>query len=265
VQQHLRDLEAGRQAQERLFPAELPRVPGWDFAAVCRPARVVAGDYYDLFEAGPGQVALAVGDVAGKGLGPALVMAGLHAWIRCLLPPRTADLPGVMAELNRHLLASTPPDLFVSLFLAVLDVRAGRLDYANGGHPAPVALAGPGVRPVRLTEGGAVLGILPEVHYAARQIDLGPGSVLALFSDGVTEAASPGGELFRERRVLEALQAARSLPAAAALARILDGVERFAGPAGPADDLSLVIVRRESDGPSANSRTCETAAPGRSV
>jgi serine phosphatase RsbU (regulator of sigma subunit) len=92
-----------------------------------------------------------------------------------------------------------------------------------------------------------VLGILPEVHYAGGQIELGPGSVLALFSDGVTEAASPGGELFRERRVLDALQTARSLPAAEVLARILAGVERFAGPAGPADDLSLVIVRRESD------------------
>src|SRR5947207_2302561 len=91
VQQHFHDLETARQVQQSLFPKELPHVPCWEFAAKCRPARVVAGDYYDLFEAGPGQVAIALGDVSGKGLGPGLVMAGLHALIRCQLPQRTTD------------------------------------------------------------------------------------------------------------------------------------------------------------------------------
>src|SRR5215831_7641241 len=100
------DLEEARRVQQRLFPRELPRLPGWDVAAAWWPARVVAGDYYDLFAVGPGHVAVALGDVAGKGLGPALVMAGLRAVVRSRLPDRAADLAGLLQELNDYLLAT---------------------------------------------------------------------------------------------------------------------------------------------------------------
>jgi sigma-B regulation protein RsbU (phosphoserine phosphatase) len=249
LQAHLRDLEEARQVQRGLFPSALPTLPGWDCAGLCRPARVVAGDYYDLFEAAPGRLAVVLGDVAGKGLGPALVMAALHALVRSRLRPLRDDLPGLIREINFYLLATTPPDMFVTLFLAVLDLSTGRLDYVNGGHPHPLALAGPGAEPVRLAAGGPLLGVLPEVHYEPGRIDLGPGSSLALYSDGVTEALGPGGERFQERRLLEVLRATPSAPAATTLTQVVAAVERFTGAAGPQDDVTLLLLRRPAGCP----------------
>jgi sigma-B regulation protein RsbU (phosphoserine phosphatase) len=244
VPQHNPDGEAAWQVQQALFPRQLPPAPGWDLAAACRPARAVAGDYYDLFEVAPGRLAIALGDVAGRGLGPALVMAGLHALVRCRLPQTASRLAPLFKELNRYLLGSTPPDLFVTLFLALLDVRTGRLRYVNGGHPAPVLLDESVGEVVRLSAGGAVLGIQPRASYEQGEIELRPGSLLALFSDGLTEAADAKGEAFRERGVVEVLRAARALSAGSVLLRLLEAVERFTGRKEQSDDLSLVVVRR---------------------
>jgi sigma-B regulation protein RsbU (phosphoserine phosphatase) len=205
----------------------------------------VAGDYYDLFALAPDLVAIAMGDVSGKGLGPALVMAGLHALVRSGLPQRQGDLAGFMGELNQYLLATTPEDVFVTLFLSVLQVGPGRMRYVNGGHPAPLLLAAPGGKAMPLTEGGTVLGIFPEVKYEEGNASLVPGSVLALFSDGVTEARDRHGEMFQEERVIDALRAGGVAPAATVLTGVLAALKRFAGVTAPADDLSLVIIRRQ--------------------
>jgi sigma-B regulation protein RsbU (phosphoserine phosphatase) len=213
-------------------------------AAACRPAQTVAGDYYDVFEAAPGQLAVALGDVAGKGLGPALVMAGLHALIRGRLPQMASHLTALVDEINRYLLDSTPADLFVTLFLAVLDVRTGRLRYINGGHPAPLLLNGSTEEVIRLAAGGTVLGILPGAAYEEGEMELRAGGLLALFSDGLVEAADEKSEAFRERRVVELLRAARAFPAQMVLISLLEAVERFTGREEQTDDLSLVVVRR---------------------
>jgi sigma-B regulation protein RsbU (phosphoserine phosphatase) len=239
------ELETARHVQQHLFPRDLPRVPGWDWAGLCRPARAVAGDYYDLFEAAPGQVAVALGDVSGKGLGPALLMASLHALVRSRLPHRLADLPGLVGELDRFLRAVTPEATFVTLFLGVLDVRSGRLRYVNAGHPAPFLVAGQGREPRRLSVGGTVLGILPGADWEEGGADLGPGSVLALFSDGVSDADNGRGGRFGEERIAAVVRASGALPAAAVLERLLGAVARFTGSAGQVDDLSLVAIRRQ--------------------
>src|SRR6516165_5841808 len=116
----------------------MPEAPGWQFAGLCRPARMLAGDYYDVFDLTPGHVGLALGDVAGKGVGPSLVMASLHAMIRSRLAHYCGDLPRLMHELNQYLFASLPEDMFVTLFLGVLDERTGRLRYVNAGHGHPI-------------------------------------------------------------------------------------------------------------------------------
>jgi sigma-B regulation protein RsbU (phosphoserine phosphatase) len=241
------ELGTARLVQQHLFPRELPRVPGWDWSGLCQPARAVAGDYYDLFEAAPGQVAVALGDVSGKGLGPALIMASLHALVRSRLPHRLADLPGLVADFDRYLRAVTPEAMFVTLFLGVLDVRTGRLCYVNAGHPAPFLVAGQGREPCRLSAGGTVLGILPGAAWEEGEADLGRGSVLALFSDGISDAANGDGARFGEAPVGAVLRASGALPAAAVLKRLLAAVTRFIGPAEPADDLSLVVIRRQSE------------------
>jgi serine phosphatase RsbU (regulator of sigma subunit) len=238
-------LEEARQVQHCLFPRELPQVPGWDVVAAWRPARVVSGDYYDLFEVKPGLLAVALGDVAGKGLGPALVMAGLRALVRSRLPGRTGDLSGLMREVNEYLLASTPDETFVTLFLAVLEVATGRLRYVNAGHLAPLVLAGSAAaEPMLLMGGGPVLGVFPGVEFAEEQACLRPGSLLALFSDGVTEAMDGQGRMFHQRRVVEALRSGQDGPAARTLERLLRAVDVFRGRREPADDVSVILLRR---------------------
>jgi sigma-B regulation protein RsbU (phosphoserine phosphatase) len=238
-------LETARRVQQHLFPRELPRPAGWDVAAAWRPAQVVAGDYLDVWWLGAEHLALVLGDVAGKGFGPALVMAGLRALVRSRLPHRSHDLGGLTRELNDYLLASTPDDLFVTLFLGVLEVSTGRLRYVNAGHPPPVLLACPAAGEVRrCTLGGALLGVCPEEDFEEGQVRLEPGSLLALFSDGITEASDRDGEQFHERRIVETLRGANGDASARLLARLLEGLERFTAGKDQEDDISLILLRR---------------------
>jgi serine phosphatase RsbU (regulator of sigma subunit) len=237
-------LEEARQVQLCLFPRELPQVPGWEVAAAWRPARVVSGDYYDLFEVRPGVLAVALGDVSGKGLGPALVMAGLRALVRSRLPGWAADLSGLLREVNEYLLESTPEETFVTLFLAVLEVETGRLRYVNAGHLAPLVLAGSAAAEPMALSGGPVLGVFPGADFPEGQAGLRAGSLLALFSDGLTEARDAQGRMFHQRRVVEALWARQEGSAARSLERLLREVEVFRGPREPADDVSVILLRR---------------------
>jgi sigma-B regulation protein RsbU (phosphoserine phosphatase) len=237
-------MEEARRVQQTLFPRELPAIAGWEFAALCRPARLVGGDYCDVFEVAPGVVALSVGDVSGKGLGPALVMAYLHALVRARLSPAPGRLPGFAAELNRYLLAVLPEGMFVTLFLGLLETDTGRLEYVNAGHPPALLLSGPEASPTRLGDGGTLLGILPGAAYEAGQVILPAGGLLAVFSDGLTEAHNRTGEMFRERRVVETLRGARACSAAAGVAALLAAVEEFQAGLGQEDDQSLLIVAR---------------------
>jgi sigma-B regulation protein RsbU (phosphoserine phosphatase) len=261
----LHDLEMAWQVQQRLFPRALPAPPGWEFAAACRPARIVSGDYYDLFEVLPGQIAFALGDVSGKGFGAALVMAGLHALIRTRLPHRTTDLGALVEEINAYLLATTPPDLFVTLFLGLLDTFTGQLRYVNAGHPRPVLLRGTGGEVTRLAEGGTVAGILAESCYGEGQAELGTEGLLAVFSDGITEATNESGVLFREQGVLDVLHASGLSSAAVILTQLLETVDRFMDGVEPVDDISLIIVRKNGRQKNANQRECPVSERRTSV
>jgi serine phosphatase RsbU (regulator of sigma subunit) len=240
-----RELEIARRVQSNLFPKELPKPSGWEFAAVCRPARAVGGDYYDVFEIGPGRIAFAIGDVAGKGLGPSLVMSTVHAMIRTWLPEKQGDLPALMQRLNEHLVTTTAPEMFVTLFIGIMDTVAGRLRYVNGGHNQPLLLVGADRTPTRLTKGGLVVGILPGTFYEEDEVPFADGSLLVLFSDGVTEAMNGSEEMFEEWRLIEASRQSGPSPAAMkVLTSILTSVDAFAGSAEQADDISIVVVGR---------------------
>jgi sigma-B regulation protein RsbU (phosphoserine phosphatase) len=242
-----RSLREAQQVQQHLLPRELPRPDGWDLAAAYRPARVVSGDYYDVFDAGPGRLALALGDVSGKGLGPALVMAGLRAALRVRLHGGAGDLAGVLRDLNAYLLDSTPDDMFVSLIVGVLDVDNGRFRYGNAGHPPPLVLHGTADgEPIRLAGDGPVLGVVADAAFQEAQVILRPGSLLALFSDGLTEATDAAGRMFRDWRLCEALRAGCHGSAGRVLAGVLDAVEQFRGQAAVADDISVLLLRRSA-------------------
>lgn len=238
------DLDQARLVQQQLLPHKLPCIPGWDMAVTYLPARMVSGDYCDVIDLGGGFVAFALGDVSGKGLGPALVMAGLRALIHAGLPQQRTNLAALMRELNLYLLATMPNDMFVTLFLAVLDVSTGQIHYINAGHLPPIVLAGPGAEPMRFTISGPVLGVLPDIHFEAHTVGIEPGSLLAVFSDGVTEVTDADGKMFHQSRVVESLQEGWSYSAAHQLAHLVQSVDRFSRNEEQADDISVILLRR---------------------
>jgi serine phosphatase RsbU (regulator of sigma subunit) len=194
---YLRGLETARAVQQHLFPRRLPLPCGWECAACCRPAQPVGGDYHDLFQTSPGRLAVALGDVSGKGLGPALVAAHLHALVRSLLPSEPEALGRFAADLKEHLATFLPADFFVTLFLAVLDLADGWLYSVNAGHP-PALLLDPSCHsPAQLSVGGIPLGAFPGERYDVGHVRLRPGCLLAVFSDGLSEARDAAGRMLR--------------------------------------------------------------------
>ena len=243
------ELAIAREVQAQLFPKEKPAVRGVEIEAVCRPARVVSGDYYDFLPLGPGRLGIALADISGKGISAALIMASLQAALRsqALLngqgPGGTAE---IVARLNQHLYRSTAPDRFATFFYGVYDVQTHRLEYTNAGHPPPVCLTGQQVK--RLTTGGTVLGLFDDRHYESEVIDIAPGSLLIAYSDGLTEAENPGGEEFGDQRVLDAALRLREAPACAVLKNLLETVDQWTGPAEQIDDLTLIVARFGASG-----------------
>ena len=242
-----RDLEIARQVQQNLFPKKLPAPPGWEFAGICRPARAVGGDYYDIFKVASGKVLLALGDVSGKGLGASLLMANVHAAIRGLGVLLMDKLPELIGELNRRLLSETAPEDYLTLFLSLLDLDTGELRYINCGHPPPVVTHHEDERPEMLTIGGPILGILDRNVYEQGNCKLSRGDVLVIFSDGVTEATNNQEEMFEEKRLLQLLSDTSGLEASAILESILKSVDSFTTQSEQADDISVVVVRRSGE------------------
>jgi sigma-B regulation protein RsbU (phosphoserine phosphatase) len=239
-----KELEIARQVQQGLFPSELPRCAGWEVAATCRPARQVAGDYYDVFSCGDDLV-FALGDVSGKGLGPALVMANAQATIRSRLRRGGISLSTLFEELNQQLLESSSAGMFITLFIGIVDTRTGRLRYANGGHNPPYLCPGPGAEPRPLVEGGVIVGALPDMRWEEAEALMPPGSALFVYSDGLTEAVDETGDMYDERRLLELLVGAGPAGAADLLAGAFEGIDRFRGRAEQSDDMSVVVIRRQ--------------------
>jgi len=239
-----KELEIARQVQQGLFPSELPQCQGWEVAATCRPARQVGGDYYDAFVSGDDLV-FALGDVSGKGLGPALLMSNAQATVRSRLRRGEASLSALLDELNQQLLESSSAGMFITLFIGIVDTRTGRLRYANGGHNPPYLCAGPGAEPRPLTEGGVMVGALPGMKWDEYAVEMTPGSTLFVYSDGLTEAVNETGEMYEEQRLQGRLVDAGRAAASDLLAGAFEDVDRFRGRAEQSDDMSVVVIRRQ--------------------
>ena len=242
-----RDLEIARQVQQNLFPKELPISPGWDFAGICRPARAVGGDYYDIFEVAPGKVILALGDVSGKGLGASLLMADVHAEIRSLASLLLDKLSELIQELNHRLLSETAPEDYLTLFVGILDLNTGELKYINGGHPPPVLIRQEGKTLEKLTDGGPIIGILDGSVYQQGICRMAKGDILVVYSDGVTEAMNDQEEMYEEKNLVQLLNDASGSKASDLMQLILKSVDDFRGDAEQGDDISLVVVQRNSE------------------
>ncbi len=236
------ELKLASAIQSRLRPSAWPALEGWQLAGVSLPCREIGGDYYDCFErAKDGRVILALGDVAGKGADAALLMSSLHACVRAQARV-AASLNEVMREINQYVYENTPPEKFVTLFYAELDPPSGSLRYSNAGHPPPLVVRRSG-EVVRLEAGGIPVGILSRVLYGQGEVALDPGDVLILYSDGISESLN-GDKEFGESPLIEAARQNPECAAGELRDRIGEALERFAGAAPPADDRSLVVVKR---------------------
>jgi serine phosphatase RsbU (regulator of sigma subunit) len=240
-----RDFEIARAVQQNLFPDTLPSRTGWEFAARCRPAKAVGGDYYDMFEIGQGKILFAQGDVSGKGLGASLVMASVHAIIRSWSGNGRDDPSRLIEELNQYLITSSSPDTFVTLFVGLLDCAASALWYVNCGHPPAVLLRSRGGETENLARGGMPLGITQEGRYEAGRCSVAGGDTIVLVSDGVTEAFDRDGRMFEEKRLMETMVASRDLSAEEVLERVMGDVDAFSQGCEQADDISVLVIRKK--------------------
>lgn len=239
------EMRIARSIQERLLPQSLPPVPGAELAVVALPSRAVGGDLYDALTLPDGRIFLAVADVTGKGVPASLLMANLQACLHVLYPDGLASLPDAAARANRVICENTSAATFITAFFALYDPQTHVLRYVNAGHNPPYIVREDGSVD-ELTDGGLILGVMKGMVYDEGQATLAPGDVLAMFSDGVTEAMGDAQEEYGEDRLIAVLRATRNEPAAAVVARVQADVEAFTGPVAQRyDDFTLVVLHRE--------------------
>jgi len=241
-------LRMAKRIQENLLPMKTPVVAGYDLAGVSLPAQEVGGDYFDFVRCGDNRWAVCVADVAGKGLPAALLMANLHASLRGQLGP-DAGAAACVAGVNRHLFRSTERSQFVSLFLGLLDSGTHRLTFCNAGHDRPALLParGAGASEVnRLPSCGPLLGLVEEHTYREETVDLEPGDLLIIFSDGITEAINRREEEFGVAQLLAEVAGLRHRSATEITAGIFAAVDRHAGDQRRLDDMTVTVMRRHA-------------------
>jgi serine phosphatase RsbU (regulator of sigma subunit) len=227
--------------QMGLLPHEPPPLQGYDIAGKSIPATVVGGDYYDFIETGGGRWGICLGDVSGKGMPAALLMAHLQATLRSQI---TQGLPvgQCLERSNRVLLRSTDPDRFATLFCSVLDAGKHTLSYSNAGHNPPFLIR-PGCEQVRLEKGGTVLGCFETCSYGETSVLLQPGDLVILYSDGISEAVSKNGEQFGDQRIAEIATASSGESSEILLDSIIESARKHSGTSAPADDMTVVVIR----------------------
>lgn len=245
------ELEIAREVQRQLFPRSAPVVAGLELYGVCKPARGVSGDYYDFFRLDRNRVVLVLGDVSGKGISAALLMAAIQSALRAqVYDGRSPDEASaglslstaeVVGKLNRQLAESTPTEKFATFFYAVYDGETRKLTYTNAGHPPPVLFRRGKIE--RLRTGGTVVGLFSPLAYEQSEIGLEPGDVLLAYTDGITEPENIYGEEFGEERVLEVARRALSGTAEFLVEEIYRSVSDWTGSPELQDDMTLLVAK----------------------
>jgi sigma-B regulation protein RsbU (phosphoserine phosphatase) len=239
VQQELQASRHELARQQALFPRQFPRGRGLEFSGICVPASGISGDYYDVLDLDDGRLIFAIADISGKGISAAILMSNLHAVLRTLAHSGRAPAE-VCAQLNRHLFDVADGTRFATMFYAEWSGAEHRLRYINAGHNAPIFFSAGGVR--RLGPGGTPIGMFDEMEYAVGELALQPGDLLALYSDGVTEAGIDRGNDFGEARLESVLAAHRHRPLAEIQRQVVEAVHDWAG-RELEDDMTLLLVR----------------------
>jgi len=262
------ELAIAKEVQDQLFPRHVPESESLEVYGFCRPARTVSGDYYDFLAASSHKLILAVGDISGKGISAALLMATIHSAVRAYSLeslPQMRELAAVGAVsgsgrmmvtwpegievspgallglLNHQLYESTPPEKYATLFLGIYDGRTRRLTYSNGGHLPPILIGEDGsVR--KLEAGGTVVGLFDGMTYEEGSVEMHPGEIFLAYSDGVTEPENDFGE-FGEDRLIDLVRDNRYLPLGEISQVVTTAVDNWIGDNEQPDDVTLVLAR----------------------
>jgi len=236
-----RELEIAREVQERLFPQSGPAIEGLDYAGACRPASSVGGDYYDFVSTCDGRLGIAIGDISGKGIPAALLMASLQASLRGLAISNPPELGAMMTNLNRLIYDASPSNRYATFFYSVFDPKTRELMFVNGGHNPPMVFRGKQV--IRLEVGGPVVGLFGPAEYEQGIVMLQPGDLVLMYTDGVSEAMNAAEDEFGEEQMMAAVQAAPNLNPNQMIAHLMRAADQFAAGAPQHDDMTLVVVR----------------------
>ena len=235
------DLAIAKEVQARLFPQRLPVIRTLDYAGTCHPARSVGGDYYDFLDLGSRRLGLVVADIAGKGIGAALLMANLQAAMRSHCATAWEQPERYLRSVNQLLYENTAEGDYATLFFAEYDDDTHKLRYSNCGHPPALLLrSDDGLE--RLGATSTVVGLFDKWECIMEERELAPGDVILLYTDGVTEALNGEGEEFGERRLLEATQQHSQVSLPELLVAVADQARRFS-PHEQADDITLIVAK----------------------
>ena len=235
------DLAIAKQVQTRLFPQRQPPIRTLAYAGICRPARTVGGDYYDFLDLGNRRLGLVLADIAGKGIGAALLMANLQAALRSQCATAWEEPERFLRSVNQLLYENTADGDYATVFFAEYDDDTRKLRYSNCGHPPALLLRGD-ARLERLRATSTVVGLFEKWDCAMEECELAPGDAVLLYTDGVTEALNGDGEEFGEERLLEAAREHRELSLPELLAAVADQARRFS-PHEQTDDITLIVAK----------------------
>jgi serine phosphatase RsbU (regulator of sigma subunit)/predicted enzyme related to lactoylglutathione lyase len=235
------ELEIARQVQARLFPQTLPPLKTLDYAGVCLQARHVGGDYYDFLALGHQRLGLVIGDISGKGIAAALLMANLQANLRSQFTLARDEPQLFLQSVNRLFFQNTTDSAYATVFFADYDDTTRRLRYANCGHLSAIVLRNNG-KVEWLHSTSTVLGLFEEWDSPIAECQLSPGDTLALYTDGVTESFDASEEEFGEQRLVEALRQNKAMPASCTLASVVEQIQTFS-PSEQHDDITLIVAK----------------------
>ena len=236
------DLEVARDIQQAMLPSGRYSGAGFETVGFSRPANTVGGDFYDILPLDDGRVVIAVGDVAGKGSPAALLMALLLAMMRTLVDEKLEPAE-LVTRLNVQVSRHAPASRFITLFYAVYEPVSGVLTYVNAGHTQPLLLRSHG-SVERLTEGGIALGMFEHSRYRTGSAAIQPNEVVAVYSDGITEAEDPKGRPFDEQGLENVLKSNRALEIAEMGSTVMRAVEAYSADMRLSDDLTILLLRR---------------------
>ncbi|HZL56618.1 MAG TPA: SpoIIE family protein phosphatase [Bryobacteraceae bacterium] len=235
------ELTIASEVQNQLFPRSAPPSKTIRLTGACEPARSVSGDYYDYLCLPNGNLALAIGDVAGKGISAALLMASIQSIMRTQLAQGPPVPSTMVAQLNRQLYANTSPEKYATFFFGIYDENNRMLTYTNAGHLSPILFCGGNVSSLEVT--GTVVGLFPSIVYEEQSVRFCDGDLLVAYTDGITEPENAYGEEFGAARLTETVERYQNMEPCEIVARVMESVKHWSGAPELPDDMTVLIAK----------------------